>query len=91
VGERPVPAFKSAQPEVVRGMVANGLGYSILNFPLKSTHTVDGEDFVVKRFKDDVTAATLGIAQSRNMKPRQVVRRFASFCETQIKKQHAKR
>ncbi|RKF30713.1 LysR family transcriptional regulator [Paraburkholderia fungorum] len=91
VGERPVPAFKSAQPEVVRGMVANGLGYSILNFPLKSTHTVDGEDFVVKRFKDDVAAATLGIAQSRNMKPRQVVRRFASFCETQIKKQHTKR
>ncbi|MBV8636081.1 MAG: LysR family transcriptional regulator [Burkholderiaceae bacterium] len=91
VGERPVAAFKSAQPEVVRGMVANGLGYSILNFPLKSTQTVDGEDFVVKRFKDDVAAATLGVAQSRNMKPRQVVQRFASFCESLIKGQHAKR
>lgn len=91
VGERPVPVFRSAQPEVVRGMVANGLGYSILNFPLKSTHTVDGEDFIVKRFKDDVAATTLGIAQSRNMKPRQVVRRFASFCEAHIKKHHAKR
>lgn len=42
VGHRPVAAFQSAQPEVVRGMVANGLGYSILNFPLKSTQTVDG-------------------------------------------------
>lgn len=90
VGERPVPAFRSAQPEVVRGMVANGLGYSILNFPLKSTQTVDGADFVVKRFKDDVAATTLGIAQSRNMKPRQVVQRFASFAEALIKKQHAK-
>jgi hypothetical protein len=72
-------------------MVANGLGYSILNFPLKSTHTVDGEDFVVKRFKDDVAATTLGIAQSRNMKLRQVVRHFASFCEAHIRKHHAKR
>jgi DNA-binding transcriptional LysR family regulator len=86
VGERPVAAFKSAQPEVVRGMVANGLGFSVLNFPLQSTQTVDGKGFVVKRFKDDVAAATLGIAQSRNMKPRQVVRRFVSFCEAQIKK-----
>ena len=25
-GSRPVPAFRSSQPEVVRGMVANGLG-----------------------------------------------------------------
>ena len=91
VGERPVPAFKSSQPEVVRGMVANGLGYSILNFPLKSTQTVDGADFVVKRFKDDMAAVTLGIAQSRNMKPRNVVQRFAAFCEEQIRCQHVKR
>jgi DNA-binding transcriptional LysR family regulator len=84
-GERPVPAFKSAQPEVVRGMVANGLGYSILNFPLKSLRTVDGEAFVVKPFSDDVAATTLGIAQSCNMKPRQVVQRFAAFCQAQLK------
>ena len=88
VGSRPVPAFRSSQPEVVRGMVANGLGYSILNFPLKSNRTVDGEDFVVKRFKDNVNATTLGIAQSRTMRPRQVVQRFASYCETYIRRLH---
>jgi hypothetical protein len=73
----------------VRGMVANGLGYSILNFPLKSTKTVDGADFVIKQFKGDVTATTLGIAQSRNLKPRVVVQRFAAFCETQIRQLHS--
>jgi DNA-binding transcriptional LysR family regulator len=88
VGERLVATFRSAQPEVVRGMVANGLGYSILNFPLKSTQTVDGEDFVIRQFSDAVAPVTLGIAQSRNMKPRQVVQRFASFCEVLIKKQY---
>ncbi|EJN02694.1 LysR family transcriptional regulator [Herbaspirillum sp. YR522] len=86
VGERPVTAFRSSQPEVVRGMVASGLGFSILNFPLKSTRTVGGEEFVVKRFKEDVKATTLGIAQSAAMKPRQVVHRFAAFCETYIRK-----
>jgi DNA-binding transcriptional LysR family regulator len=88
VGSRPVPAFRSSQPEVVRGMVANGLGYSLLNFPLKSTRTVDGEEFVIKRFKDNVNATMLGIAQSRTMKPRQVVHRFTSFCETYIRRLH---
>jgi DNA-binding transcriptional LysR family regulator len=88
VGERPVPAFRSSQPEVVRGMVANGLGYSILNFPLKSSRTVDGEDFVIKRFKDNLSATTLGIAQSKKMKSRQVVSRFVSFCENYIRRLH---
>ncbi|RQR65118.1 LysR family transcriptional regulator [Burkholderia sp. Bp9126] len=87
-GGRPVPAFRSSQPEVVRGMVANGLGYSILNFPLKSTRTVDGEEFVIKHFKDSVSATTLGIAQSRAMKPRLVVQRFAAFCEGYIRRLH---
>ncbi len=90
-GRRPVAAFRSSQPEVVRGMVANGLGYSILNFPLKSNRTVDGEEFVIKRFKDDVNATTLGIAQARNMKPRQVVQRFSDFCEKYIRQLRAGR
>jgi DNA-binding transcriptional LysR family regulator len=88
VGSRPVAAFRSSQPEVVRGMVANGLGYSILNFPLKSNLTVDGKDFVVKRFKEDVTATTLGIAMSSAMKPREIVKRFSAFCETYIRRLH---
>lgn len=88
VGSRPAPAFRSSQPEVVRGMVANGLGYSILNFPLKSTRTVDGAEFVVKRFKENVKATTLGIAQAKTMKPRQVVSRFAAFCEGYIRRLH---
>ncbi|TDV34406.1 LysR family transcriptional regulator [Paraburkholderia caballeronis] len=84
LGRRPVPAFRSAQPEVVRGLVANGLGYSILNFPLKSTRTTDGADFVMRPFRDEVTATTLGIAQSRSMKPRQIIKRFAEFCEAHV-------
>ncbi|SAK62270.1 LysR family transcriptional regulator [Caballeronia ptereochthonis] len=86
VGSRPVPAFRSSQPEVVRGMVANGLGYSILNFPLSSTRTVDGGEFVIKRFRDNVSATTLGIAQSKTMKARQVVSRFSSFSESYIRR-----
>ncbi|MCC8397226.1 LysR family transcriptional regulator [Paraburkholderia sp. MMS20-SJTR3] len=88
VGTRPSAAFRSSQPEVVRGMVANGLGYSILNFPLKSTRTVDGADFVIKHFKDDVKATSLGIAQSSSMKPREIVKRFAAFCESYIHTLH---
>lgn len=85
-GGRPVAAFRSSQPEVVRGMVANGLGYSILNFPLASYRTVDGNEFVVKRFKEAVPATTLGIAMSSTVRQREVVKRFAAFCESYIRR-----
>ncbi|MEW9586424.1 LysR family transcriptional regulator [Paraburkholderia sp. DGU8] len=88
VGTRPAASFRSSQPEVVRGMVANGLGYSILNFPLRSSRTVDGEDFVMKRFKEDVNATILGIALPSTMKPREIVKHFATFCETYIRRLH---
>lgn len=88
VGTRPAASFRSSQPEVVRGMVANGLGYSILNFPLKSSRTVDGEEFVVKPFKENVNATTLGLALPGSMKLREVVKRFATFCETYIRRLH---
>ncbi|WP_334017792.1 LysR family transcriptional regulator [Burkholderia gladioli] len=88
LGRRPVPTFRSSQPEVVRGMVANGLGFSILNFPLRSTSTVDGATFVIRPFRGSVTATTLGIAMSRSMKPRQLVTRFAKFCEQSIPELH---
>ena len=80
LGRRPVAAFHSSQPEVVRGMVANGLGYSILNFPLKSTQTVDGSEFTIRRFKEDLRPLRLGIACLANVQQRRVVQRFAQFC-----------
>ena len=79
-GKRPVAAFKSSQPEVVKGMVANGLGYSILNFPQRITKSVDGQDFIIKRFRDKLRAMTFGIAYLRGTRPRKVVQSFALFC-----------
>ena len=84
VGRRPVPAFHSSQPEVVRGMVANGLGYSILNFPLKSTRTVDGGEFAIRPFNEMLRPMTLGIARLASVQPRRVVQRFAQFCAERI-------
>jgi len=80
LGRHPAPAFRSSQPEVVRGMVANGLGYSILNFPLKSHQTVDGSEFAIRPFKEELRPLTLGIARLASVRPRQVVQRFSKFC-----------
>jgi DNA-binding transcriptional LysR family regulator len=78
---RPVAAFKSSQPEVVKGMVANGLGYSILNFPQRVTKSVDGQEFITRRFRDKLRAMTFGIAYSQGTRPRKIVQSFASFCK----------
>ncbi len=84
LGRRPVPAFRSSQPEVVRGMVANGLGYSILNFPLESHQTVDGSEFAMRPFKEKLRPLTLGIARLASVEPRHVVHRFSQFCAAAI-------
>jgi len=84
LGVRPVPSFKASQPEVVKGMVANGLGFSILNFPQRVAKSVDGQEFVVKRFRNKLHAMTFGVAYSEGIKPRKVVQSFASFCAESI-------
>lgn len=88
LGRRPVPAFHSSQPEVVRGMVANGLGYSILNFPLRSMQTVDGAEFAIRPFSEPARPLQLGIARLASMQPRQIVQRFAQFCATAVEEMH---
>lgn len=81
LGTRPVVAFKSSQPEVVKGMVANGLGYSILNFPQRVSKSVDGQGFIIKRIRERLRAMTFGIAYLQGTRPRMVVQSFASFCK----------
>ena len=83
-GKRPVPAFRSSQPEVVRGMVANGLGYSIHNFPLRAQQTVDGSRFVSRPIKEKVKPTVLGVARLRRSRPRQLIRDFSCFCCDEI-------
>jgi DNA-binding transcriptional LysR family regulator len=85
LGARPVPAFKSSQPEVVKGMVANGLGYSILNFPQRITKAVDAQAFVAKRIRNKLRSMTFGIAYSKGIRPRKVVETFALFCAEAIR------
>ncbi|MDE1144260.1 MAG: LysR family transcriptional regulator [Paraburkholderia tropica] len=83
-GNRPVAAFSSSQPEVVRGMVANGLGYSIHNFPLRNSQTVDGGRFVARAIKEKVKPAVLGVARSTRSHPRQLIRDFTAFCYDEV-------
>lgn len=77
---RPTPTFHSSQPEVVRGMVANGLGFSLLNFPLRAAQTVDGAEFAIRPLSQPARPLQLGIARLASVQPRQVVQRFADFC-----------
>ena len=85
LGLRPMTYYRSSQPEVVRGMVANGLGYSILNFPLQIVGTVDGQSFVIRRFRDELRPIILGIAHLKAAKSRKVVQGFTSFCTDAIR------
>lgn len=81
---RPSLAFKSSQPEMVRCMVANGLGFSILNYPVHTTHTVDNQEFATAQISEKLRALTLGVAYLQRTKLRAVVKNFTEYCEFQL-------
>jgi DNA-binding transcriptional LysR family regulator len=86
-GVQPTMAFKTVQPDMLRAMVANGLGYSILNFPLQTSTTPDGREFVMRPFREKLRPMTLGVAYAKDATLRLSVRTLASFCEKTFRRQ----
>lgn len=78
-GLAPLIAYQSSQPEIVRGMVANGLGFSILNYPLHSNTTVDGEKFLIKKIQEDLRPLFLGAARMHSNHSRKILHIFEEF------------
>ncbi len=83
-GLTPNVAHRSASAEVVRGVVANGTGFTLLNFPLRNSHALDGRAYIQLRLAGRHRGLTLGIMQARRTRLRRLVRVFSDFCLDEI-------
>lgn len=79
-GLEPTIAARSAQQEVLRTMVANGLGYTIANVRPRSGLALDGRRLVRVPLAGDHPPLRLGLARAESLQPSRLAEAFAEHC-----------
>jgi DNA-binding transcriptional LysR family regulator len=79
-GVKPIIGFSSASLELVRGMVARGLGYSLLITRPAGDLSYDGEKLSVHEIAGPAERGVIAIAHLKNVRQTRVARVFEKFC-----------
>lgn len=79
-GITPKLAFSSPSLEVVRGLVGQGLGYSILVTRPYGDHSYVGEALAVRPIADEVERGVIALAALRQMRKTRLVSTFEAHC-----------
>lgn len=79
-GIAPIIAFSSPSLEVVRGLVGQGLGYSLLVTRPHGDHSYAGEKLAVRPIAEEVERGVITLASLRQMRKTQLVAAFEAHC-----------
>jgi DNA-binding transcriptional LysR family regulator len=79
LGLKPQVAYESASFEMVRGLVANGLGYAIMHSRPPNARAIDGRRLVHRPLADQVRPTQLGLARLARLRPTRLAESFAGF------------
>lgn len=79
-GLAPQVAFSSPSLEVVRGLVGQGLGYSILVTRPYGDHSYAGEELAVRPIADEVERGVIALAGLRQIRKTRLVSAFEAHC-----------
>ena len=83
-GVEPKVAFASPSFEMVRGLVGQGHGYSLLVTRPHGDHTYDGEPVVARPIRDRVRPGRICLARLRATRPTRLAETFGVFCRELI-------
>ncbi len=86
LGLEPPVSFSSPSLEMVRGMVGQGWGYSLLVTHPHLDFTYDGQKIVTLPLADDIPRAELGIARPAQIRPTRAMKLFLNFCTEWFRK-----
>ena len=86
LGLEPEVSFSSPSLEMVRGMVGQGRGYSLLVTHPHLDYTYDGQKIVTLPLADDIARAELGIARHAQIRPTRAMKLFFDFCSDWFRK-----
>jgi DNA-binding transcriptional LysR family regulator len=90
-GIEPKIAFSSPSLEVVRGLVGQGLGFSILITRPHGDHSYDGEALAVRAIAGDVEPGLIVLAALRQMRKTRLVSAFEEHCVNCFRSRGGKR
>jgi DNA-binding transcriptional LysR family regulator len=79
-GLEPCIAHRFAATDMVKGMVANGFGYALLNAPLAVKRAADGKRFVVRALAGSLRPLRLGLAWRADVELTRAAEAFLAHC-----------
>lgn len=80
LGLQPRVAHETPSFEMVRGLVANGHGYSVMHSRPVSEQALDGMRLVYRPVSEKIRPTQLGLARRKDARPRRMATAFAAFC-----------
>jgi DNA-binding transcriptional LysR family regulator len=80
-GITPKVSASSPSLELVRGMVGQGLGYSLLITRPYGDHTYDGESLAIRPIAEATELGVISLARLKASRPTRLVSTFAQYCE----------
>lgn len=80
LGLQPRVAHETPSFEMVRGLVANGHGYSVMHSRPVSEQALDGMRLVYRPVSEKIRPTQLGLARRKDARPRRMATAFADFC-----------
>ena len=83
---RPNISERSSDLSVVRSLVANGYGFSLVNMRTKSNVAPDGEKLAFLRLSDDIRPLVLGLATKQVEHRSRIVEAFYQHVQEEIQK-----
>lgn len=90
-GIAPKISFASPSLELVRGLVGQGLGYSLLITRPYGDATYDGEQLAIHPIVEEVEDGVIAIAALKSLRPTRLISTFEEFCVNFFKRIHPKR
>jgi len=83
-GLQPNVAFRMAQPDVIRTMVANGYGYTLANVTPRSDLALDGRRVVRVRLAGDHRPMTIGLVTLQQLRKSRLLAAFLNHARSFI-------
>jgi DNA-binding transcriptional LysR family regulator len=83
-GYRPMIVQRSSQPEVIRTLVANGFGYTIINARPVNHVALDGKELRSVPIAGDPRPMTVGLASLTSARSTRLAAAFADHCRGAI-------
>ena len=79
-GHQPLIRFRSPSIETVRGMVGNGMGYSLLVTRPAGDQSYDGRPLACRPLADDVEPGRVVLARLGQSRPTRLTEAFVEYC-----------